>query len=417
MNYIGSKYSLLPDIRRVLDEAGVPKSGIALDLFAGTGVVAQYLKERGHITYANDWQHYSYLTCIAYLEHNGLPGFHTLFCDAKWEARIRDAEPQSVPACSAGVAKVIPADTAAARVLSFLHQLPGSQGLFYQVYCEGGSAGRQYFSDANGRKIQAIRDQIEHWGHRGLISREERAWLIASLLEGADRVANTASVYGAYLKHIKRSAQKPIQLYAPVPPTSPKSTNGHRAFCQDSEALLDRLNEIPLRLVYIDPPYNSRQYCANYHILETLARWDLDQLKPRGVTGLRASSENRSDYCLKPKVLAAFDRLLSRANAEYVLFSYNNEGLISRRDLEGVFRDHCCAVDFEDIPYRRFRADIDGENRAYKGDSTTEYLILGRFADRGAVTSPSRCMSTTHPACSERKEKPQRLAKLSVMRA
>ncbi len=394
MNYIGSKYSLLPDIQRVLDNAGVPTSGVALDLFAGTGVVAQYLKVRGHVTYANDWQHYSYLTCIAYLEHNGLPEFHRLLDDAEWGSHIRNAEYQSFPACSIGSAKVIPADCAAARVLSFMSQLSGTQGPFYHAYCEGGSAGRQYYSDANGRRIQAIRDQIEQWGQGQLISREERAWLIASLLEGADRVANTASVYGAYLKHVKRSAQKPLQLYAPMPPASANSAEEHRAFCMDSEALLDRLNETSLRLVYIDPPYNSRQYNANYHILETLARWDLDQLNPRGVTGLRASLENRSDYCLKSKVLAAFDRLLSRMNTEYVLFSYNNEGLVSRRDLEAVFREHCRAVDVEEIPYKRFRADVDGENRAYKGDSTTEYLILGRFARADDVRSASRCRSS-----------------------
>ncbi|HOP80299.1 MAG TPA: DNA adenine methylase [Armatimonadota bacterium] len=390
MNYIGSKYSLLPDIQRVLDNAGVPKSGTALDLFAGTGIVAQYLKVRGHITYANDWQHYSYLTCVAYLEHNGLPEFAMLLDDAGWSSRIYNAELlRGFPTCSVGPATPIPEECPAARVLSYLSQIPGTPGPFYQAYCEGGSAGRQYFSSDNGQRIQAIRDQVEMWGQDRLVSHEERAWLIASLLEGSDRVANTASVYGAYLKHIKRSAQRPLQLYVPIPPTSVYSPECHRAFCADSEDLLDQLSNTHMRLVYIDPPYNSRQYNANYHILETVARWDLDKLNPRGVTGLRASAENRSDYCLKSRVMAGFSRLLSKMNADYVLFSYNNEGLVSKPDLEELFSTHCCAVHVEEIPYKRFRADLDSSSRVYKGDSTMEYLILGRFrrADVGRSAS------------------------------
>lgn len=381
MNYIGSKFSLLPNIERVLDTSGVPNSGIALDLFAGTGVVAQSLKKRGHITYANDWQYYSYLTCAAYLEHNELPEFPGLLGDEHWGPRISSCEvvPRGLPVCCIGAAGPSVYDSVAARVLSCLSRLPGEPGGFCEAYCEGGSGGRQYFSRGNGFRIQAIRDQVEAWSQDRLISPAERAWLVSSLLEGADRVANTASVYGAYLKHVKKSAQKPLQLCIPVPVPSPHGSACHRAFCMDSERLLRELESTRLRLVYIDPPYNSRQYNANYHILETIARWDLDRFEPRGVTGLRGSAENRSRYCLKRQVLDGFRRLLGLMSAEFVLFSYSDEGLVPRQELEAMFRDGCSEVRFEEIPYKRFRADSDGENRAYKGDSTVEYLILGRL--------------------------------------
>lgn len=360
MNYIGSKFSLLPDIERVLNTNGVPASGIALDLFAGTGIVAQFLKQRGHHVYANDWQHYSYLTCVAYIEHNELPKFEALLSDNYWGSQIRS--------CSG-----------ASQVLSYLDQLPGEPGLFYQTYCEGGECGRLYFSKNNGLKIQAIRNQIQSWSQDQLITQGEKAWLIASLLEGADRVANTASVYGAYLKQVKRSAQKPLQLRVPIPVPSPHNAEHHRAFCMDSESLLQKLSETRLKLVYIDPPYNSRQYNANYHILETIARWDLNEIEPKGITGLRSSRENRSDYCRKPRALYAFQKLFSLLNTDYVLFSYSSEGLVTKQELETLFNEYCSTVRFEEIPYRRFRADNDGENRVYKGDTTTEYLILGQL--------------------------------------
>lgn len=401
MNYIGSKFSLLPDIERVLDTSGVPASGIALDLFAGTGVVAQFLKRRGHVAYSNDWQYYSYLTCVANIEHSELPQFRALVGDKYWRSRIGNRPSGSrLPVFSTEMVESASPDSPAAQVLSYLREVPGESGTFYQTYCEGGACGRLYFSNENGLRIQAIRDHVENWSRAKLITQQERAWLVASLLEGADRVANTASVYGAYLKHVKRSAQNPLKLCMPMPVASPHSEGQHRAFCEDSEHLLRELSDAHLTLVYIDPPYNSRQYNANYHILETIARWDLDQFEPKGVTGLRNSRENRSDYCSKPKVLAAFRRLLSLMNTDHVLFSYSNEGLVSKQELEAMFHDYCCDVRFEELPYKRFRADNDGENRVYKGDFTMEYLILGSFGRaRGAESTIERRASTLPCLC------------------
>lgn len=397
MNYIGSKFSLLPDIERVLDMHNVPATGIALDLFAGTGVVAQLLKKRGHIAYANDWQCYSYSMCVAFLEHNALPEFGTLLSDGYWRKRIEYCPlVLSLPGCPAGCPS-LDFDSPVAQVLSYLSQLPGKTGAFYNSYCEGGKSGRLYFSECNGLRIQSIRDQIELWGQEQFITPKEKLWLVASLIEGADRVANTASVYGAYLKRIKSTAQKPLRLYVMNPVSSVHDEPDHRAFCMDSEALLSSLNGTRPRLVYIDPPYNMRQYNANYHILETLARWDLDCFEPTGVTGLRSNKENRSDYCSRRNVEKSFRALFGLLNAEYVLFSYNNEGLVSRESLEAMFLDYCDDVHFEEIAYRRFRADNDGDNRVYKGDSTTEFLVLGKpklYASR-TIEREQDSLSTT----------------------
>lgn len=358
MNYIGSKYSLLPEIQRLLDTHNVPTDGIALDLFAGTGTVAQFLKQRGYITYANDWQHYSYITCTAIIEHNKLPRFETLLNNEQFQPSSRHP---------------------AIQVLHYLNQLPGKTGAFYDSYCEGGNCGRLYFSEHNGKRIQTIRDQIELWNTEQKITPKEKAWLVASLIEGADKVANTASIYGAYLKRIKRSAQKPLYLHILKHENSAHNEDQHRAFCQSSETLLKDLHQTHIQLIYMDPPYNARQYNANYHILETLARWDMKDFQPRGVTGLRNKGENKSDYCSKTNAKNAFERTFQLINAEYVLFSYNNEGLLSKEELTELFQNRCESTHIEEIPYKRFRADNDGDNRIYKGDDTVEYLILGKL--------------------------------------
>lgn len=377
MNYIGSKYSLLSDIETVLNDFGVPANGIALDLFAGTGVVAQLLKARGHVVYANDWQCYAYLTNVAYLEHNALPGFDALLADGVWQSQIHTHgnEPEIATYSITGQ-RVLTEPAPATRVLRYLNQMPGCHGAFFEAYCQGGQAGRLYFSRENGLRIQAMRDHIETWHIDHLISAREKAWLIACLIKAADRVANTASVYGAYLKHLKKTAQKSLALPALEPTTS--AHENHRVFCEDGNALLSRFAPGELRLTYVDPPYNHRQYNANYHILETIARWDLAQFEPRGVTGLRHAAENHSDFCVRRRVEGAFRTLFERVTSEYLLISYNNEGLLSKEKLLALFDEFCTDVQAVEIKYNRFRADVDRANRVYKADHTHEYLIIGR---------------------------------------
>lgn len=379
MNYIGSKYSLLEEIETVLDENQVPQDGVALDLFAGTGAVAQLLKLRGHIVYANDWQYYSYVTNVAFIEHNEFPKFEALLADKSWGERIRSASSkQEIIAYSIASRGPLDDNLPCAQVLHYLNQIPGKCGPFYEAYCCGGEAGRMYYSRENGLRIQAIRDQIETWSNDQLISSKEKMWLIADLIEAADRVANTASVYGAYLKHVKKSAQKPLTLVALEPTASQHPANRHRVFCEDGEELLRGFKPGQLRLIYIDPPYNHRQYSANYHILETIARWDIDQFEPRGVTGLRDPEDQRSDFCIRSIVETAFRRLFEQVNSEYLLFSYNNEGLLSQEKLLKLFEEFCTDVEFTQIKYGRFRADVDHENRVYKADHTHEFLVLGK---------------------------------------
>ena len=385
MNYIGSKYSLLNEIEAVLQVHDVPCDGVALDLFAGTAAVAQLFKRRGHITYANDWQRYAYLTGVAFIEYNDFPTLDRLLSAPGWRDPIDAASGRPILSHSIQGRDLLPEGLPCVRVLRYLDQIPGCRGPFYEAYCCGGKARRMYFSRQNGMRIQAVRDQIEVWSKEGLISAQEKAWLVACLIESADRVANTASIYGAYLKHVKRSARKPLALVALRPSPSSHPADQHRAFCQDGLELLTQFEGQRLRLVYVDPPYNHRQYASNYHILETIACWDMASFSPRGVTGLREAEELRSDYCLRSAAEEAFQKLFARIDAEYLMFSYNNEGLLSEEKLLALFESHCTETHFRRIPFKRFRADVDHENRVYKADRTHEFLILGkpkRFAGR-----------------------------------
>jgi len=240
----------------------------------------------------------------------------------------------------------------------------------YRNFCSGGTRRRlhtrQYFSDENGRKCDAVRLRIEAWKKAGQLTENEYHYLIACLLEAIDKVANTASIYGAFLKHLKISATKPLGLEA-----IPVIASGRRHQAMNEEGA-DLASRVRCDVLYLDPPYNQRQYGANYHVLETIARYDDPVV--RGVTGLRCYTDQKSDFCSRRGAHKALRRVVEGTSASNVFLSYNSEGLMSRDEiLETMSGFGKVRVRKRDYP--RFRADADGANRVYKADRVTEYLF------------------------------------------
>ena len=372
MNYIGSKFSLLPEIETMLRAHGL-HAGTFIDLFSGTATVAQWAKKQGFEVHSNDWQHFSYVVQRALIQCSTYPTFATL---TKAEPFILTIEPDPVrPTFGLG-----PMPDASAqpllKVLTFLEGLSPQSEIFSEQYCEGGVAQRCYFNQDNGGRITAIRNTIAGWREQGLLSDDEFYLLLASLLEGSDRVANTASVYGAYLKHIKKTAQNPIKLALP---RLIASTQPNQAYQQDGTRLIEGLSAVrQWDILYIDPPYNHRQYHANYHVLETIACWDLDAFTPEGKTGLRPGEHLRSPFCSRKHVANAFDTLITTARVKHILVSYNNEGLLSEDTLQSILTRKACGGirDFKTLDYRRFRADNNHAQRQYRRDVVREFLYF-----------------------------------------
>ena len=373
INYIGSKLSLLDEIRAMLARHGA-RGGVFCDVFSGTSVVAQMARLEGFTVIANDWQAYSHVLQRAFLETDGYPAFAALHAAVPAVARADAARPRA--AFGLAPAPAPAASAPLARVLAHLEDLPPVEGPFFQAYCEGGAAGRAYFSRANGARCEAIRDAIEAWKARGWLSGPEHALLVASVLETMDLLANTASVYGAHLKHVKKTAQAPLVLR--LPRLAEPDGRPHRACNEDAVGLVARLAaEGPIDVLYMDPPYNHRQYNANYHVLETIARWDLAAFTPRGKTGLREAEAQRSPFCSRRGVARAFGELIGKADARHVLVSYSDEGLLPEAALAALLTAKAAGgpTDFHKLPYKRFRADQDHEARRYKGDEVHEFLF------------------------------------------
>lgn len=347
MNYIGSKHSLLPFIEQVWRKVRDGDERMACDIFAGTGAVGRMFKRSGLRVIANDLQYYAYALNKAYLEINEPPSFARL-----WRAYRNEIEQhQSL------------LDDPNSQVLAFVNALPSRRGFIAENYGPAGE--RFYYTAANAEKVDAIRQAIEIWHAQKLISEHEYFYLLASLLEAIDQVANTASVYGAFLKKFKTSALKSVIL---KPLTLHNRVDGCQVFNRDANELI---REIECDVLYLDPPYNHRQYGANYHVLETIAAYD--QPKLSGVTGLRAYS--RSRYCQAKEAAEALKDLVANARTRHILLSYNDEGVLSLDEIGRILSLRGHHQIFQ-IAYSRFKAD---SNREYKRDGTTEFLHYVRI--------------------------------------
>ena len=338
MNYIGSKYSLIDFLKESINktlqtckETRSPSEMVFADLFAGTGVVSGSFKDDGYAIIANDIQYYSYVVTKHMIENNGN-------LDKK--------------RCNQLILK--------------LDQIDGVEGFIYKNYSYEGTEGqefrRMYFSEYNAKKCDAIRIAIEDWFKQGEINENEYYFLLGSLINSIDKYANTASVYGAFLKKLKRSAQKEMQLI-PLP-----IMHGNVECKVYNEDISELIKKVSGDILYLDPPYNERQYCTNYHMLETIARYDNPVIK--GKTGLREYSAQKSVFCIKNKVAEVFEELIKNANFKYIFLSYNNEGLMSFDTIEKIMKKYGKYKVFMKT-YRRFKADNARDN---KSDTTVEYL-------------------------------------------
>lgn len=328
MNYIGSKYSLLNFIDSTIKKVvGKDLTNIVFcDLFAGTGIVGRYFKTKVRKIISNDWEYYSYILNRNYI------GNHL-------EIKNKEA------------------------YIDKLNQVNAiDNGFIYSQYCIGGGNNRQYFSDENGKKIDAIRTTIEKWKDNGEITIELYFFLLCSLIESADKYANTASVYGAFLKSLKKSAQKTLTL---TPAIYQINDNIHDVYNEDANTLIKKISG---DILYLDPPYNARQYGANYHLLNTIAEYKY--FIPKGKTGLR--EYKKSSYCSKISVEETFENLIKDAKFKYIILSYNNEGIMPIGNIKQIMSKYGKYQVFKQ-EYQRFRADKI-ENRNHLANSTIEYL-------------------------------------------
>lgn len=289
--YIGAKTDLLPFIEEVI-RTHLPQAKTALDPFTGTGVVAVHLARMGLQVTAADLLMHNALAARCFM--GGRPG------EVDWERM--------------------------AERLTYLQGLEPIAG--YATAAWGGT----YFTRENAGRIDAIREAIAEWERQGAVTPQELAVLLTSLVYAVDKVANTVGQYDAFLKHlgeapygadgrhrVDANVYRPLQLGLPQVVES----EGCEALVADSLAIVPGR---PVDLLYLDPPYNSRQYVDNYHLLENLVRWE--QPPVIGKTAKFERKGLKSPFSSRRRAAASLATLIRETAARCILLSYNSEGIV-----------------------------------------------------------------------------------------
>lgn len=332
MRYIGGKSLQLNNINDVI-KTEISSVSSVVDLFAGSAVVSQNFKSSGYKVISNDFLFFSYVFQRCYIGLNKKPCFKNL-----------------------GIADPI----------KYLNELETDDSEFsvekcfiYNNYSPVNGCERMYFQPINALKIDMVRLTIQKWFDQKLVDDDEFYYLLASLIDAVSYVANITGVYAAYLKYWDERTNKPLTLEEPVIINNRKK---NECFNVDYSQLMNKKCD----LLYADPPYNSREYLPNYHILETIARYDYPVIS--GKTGVRNYDTQKSEFCKKSTVADAFEKLIRDCKCRYILISYNNEGLLSTSDLSDICSKYAAAGSFKlfEYDYRRYKNKIPNNKAGLK---------------------------------------------------
>lgn len=308
IKYIGSKRALLRHILAAIGAiapADGPRGVTVADLFSGTARVGHALKAAGYRVIANDHNAYAAALAICYVEADR----------ERWAARL--------PA-----------------ILADLARLPGRAGYFTETFC----VRSRFFQPKNGERVDAIREAIAAMG----AERELEAILLVSLMEAADRVDSTAGLQMAYMKTWAPRSHNDLELRVPALLARP-AAGACQALMGDAE---DVAATIEADIAYLDPPYNQHAYLANYHVWETLIRWDRPEVY--GIACKRLDVKRRkSAFNARGGIGPALSRTIGALRAPALVVSFNNEGYLARDAIETMLagRGHVRVIELDHARY------------------------------------------------------------------
>ena len=290
IKYIGSKRLLVDQIVSLCSTVA-PEGGSVIDLFSGTSRVGHALKAAGFGVHANDHNAYAHNIAMCYIQ--------------------------------ADAPKVLKQATKIIDELNTIARSKCEDGFITKTYC----LDSRFFHPDNGRRIDAMRTHIETLS----LSPELKAVVLTSLIEAADRIDSTTGVQMAYLKAWAPRAHKHIELRVPNILPHP----AHQPCSANQLEATDAAQVLTADIAYLDPPYNQHSYLGNYHIWETLVRWDHPEVS--GIACKRIDCrERKSPYNSKVKIAEAFDKLINSVNAKTLIVSFSDEGYLAREQIEHI---------------------------------------------------------------------------------
>ena len=336
MRYLGNKTRMLENINSVILDNNITE-GIFCDLFAGSGSVGDYFKERFQII-SNDYLHSLSIVNKAKLENKDIPSFKNFI-------KKHGVDPFTY----------------------FNNKIYISDSQFFITNNYSPKGNRQFFTEKNATKIDGIRIEIEKLYKDFIIDLKERNFLIASLIESVMGVSNTTGTYEAYLKNWDNRALKEFELQ-PINIRKANKIFNNTIYNKDSNELLRKING---DVLYIDPPYTVTDYNSAYHVLESISKYDYPTIG--GITGRRKEITKKSKYTKKKQALINFEDLFRQANFNHILVSYSTQGLVSVDELVELAKKFAInnEVKVYEFPFREYK----NIRSSQKGDDLKEIIL------------------------------------------
>lgn len=271
-------------LRQVI--GAMPSEDRVLDLFSGTSRVGHALKSDGRFVVANDHNAYAWVLARCYVQANATEQLDR-----------------------------------AVKLLEELRRVKPEPGYFTDTFC----VQSRFFQPKNGAKIDAIRERIATLE----LDPDLEAIALVSLMEAADRVDSTTGVQMAYLKNWAARSNNDLELRTPaILPGAGKATHLEAAAAA---------KELDCETAYLDPPYNQHSYRGNYHIWETLVRWDKPEVY--GIACKRMDcKEYKSVFNSRPRAFGALKDVVASLQAKNLVVSFSNEGYVNREEMEDFLR-------------------------------------------------------------------------------
>jgi len=350
MRFIGNKENLIEKIYQILQNKGIVGNSF-FDFFAGTTNVGQFFKKKKYQVFSSDLLYFSFVLQKAYIENNEVPSFEKLLSKIEIKSNSLFASPLI-------------------QVVDYLNAIPLQEGFIFQNYTPEGTKNldipRMYFSNENGKIIDTIRLQIENWKNENLLTENEYYILLSCLIETVPFYANISGVYAAFQKNwdaraVKKLILRPIETIV--------NNKENKVFNQNS---VDLISEIQADILYLDPPYNQRQYAPNYHLLETIAKYDNPSIK--GVSGMRNYEHQKSQFCNAETGLKELYNIAKNANYKYLILSYNSEGIMPQDKILSVL-DCFGKVELVEFDYLRFKSNSNGASKTKKFIQEQLYIL------------------------------------------
>ena len=340
--YIGNKSKLTTEVMNKTAEI-IGEHGTVVDLMAGTGTVAMEYRRRGYHVIASDIMTYSKHHLITQLLFDHEPEFEGLKFLGKDGLSVYES------------------------VIDYLNNLIPMQGYFFQEFSSdgvpaNGCDSRKYFTSSNASKIDAVRNKINTWVTEQKINENEESVLKHTIIMAVNRVANISGTYGYYLSSFKKNS---LENFVLTPYVFENIGNTNHTILQGFAE--DISHTITADLCYIDPPYMKRQYAANYHILETIARGDFPEAV--GKSGLRDWWDQHSKFCTKTRSADSFAKVIADMNCNHFLISYSEDGLLTVDQLVELFSKFGEVV-VNEINHTRFRS-----NQSLLPKNIKEYIF------------------------------------------